>query len=126
MFWSFFNAKAEEIKVPEYLWHWSCGLETRISSEPNFSLTALRCGSFSKKISKKSTCAIKNHCYFWKSNIPVINLIVGFKNMIKLSENMSLFLPHSKTIKTIRNCWYLVKTTIAVYLIFFISYFFKL
>ena len=32
----------------------------------------------------------KNYCYFCKSNIPVINLIVAARNMIKLSKNMSL------------------------------------
>ena len=32
----------------------------------------------------------KNYCYFCKSNISVINLIVGSRNMIKLSNNMSL------------------------------------
>ena len=39
---------------------------------------ALRCGSFSKKnIEKKHLCRHeKNYYYFWKSNIPVINLIV--------------------------------------------------
>ena len=31
----------------------------------------------------------KNYCYFCKSNIPVINLIVGSRNMIKVSKNMS-------------------------------------
>ena len=32
----------------------------------------------------------KNYYYFCKSNIPVINLIVGSRNMIKVSKNMSL------------------------------------
>ena len=32
----------------------------------------------------------KNYYYFWKSNIPVINLIVDSRNMIKDSNNMSL------------------------------------
>ena len=32
----------------------------------------------------------KNYYYFWKSNIPVINLIVDSRNMIKVSKNMSL------------------------------------
>ena len=32
----------------------------------------------------------KNYFYFWKSDIPVINLIVGSRNMIKLSKYMSL------------------------------------
>ena len=46
-------------------------------------------GLFRKKTSKKS-CHNKNYCYFYKSNIPVINLILGFRNMIKVSKNMSL------------------------------------
>ena len=32
----------------------------------------------------------KNYCYFWKSFISVINLIVDSKNMIKLSKTLSL------------------------------------
>ena len=32
----------------------------------------------------------KNYCYFCKSNIPVINLIVDSRNMIKVSKIMSL------------------------------------
>ena len=32
----------------------------------------------------------KNYYCFWKSNIPVINLIVGYRNMIKFSKNMNL------------------------------------
>ena len=31
----------------------------------------------------------KNYYYFCKSNIAVINLIVGSRNMIKVSKNMS-------------------------------------
>ena len=52
----------------------------------------LRCGSFSKKISKKKHLCHhdKNYCYFSKSNISEINLIVGSRNMIKLYKNMSL------------------------------------
>ena len=52
---------------------------------------ALRCESFSKKISKKKHLCHhdESYCYFWKSNIPVIHLIVGSRNMIKLSKNMS-------------------------------------
>ena len=54
--------------------------------------TALRCESFLKKASKKKhVCRHgKNYYYFCKSNIPVINLAVGSRNMIKLSKNMSL------------------------------------
>ena len=32
----------------------------------------------------------KNYYYFRKPNIPVINSIVGSRNMIKVSKNMSL------------------------------------
>ena len=32
----------------------------------------------------------KNYCYFFKSNIHVINLTVGSRNIIKLPKNMSL------------------------------------
>ena len=46
---------------------------------------------FEKNIKKKHLCYHeKNYCYFCKSNIPVINLIVSLRNMIKLSKNMSL------------------------------------
>ena len=56
------------------------------------SSTALRCGSFFRKnIEKKHLCHHdKNYYYFCKSNIPVINLIAGSRNMIKVSKNMSL------------------------------------
>ena len=48
---------------------------------------ALRCGSFSQKnIEEKHLCRHdKNYYYFCKSNIPVINLIVGSRNMVKVS-----------------------------------------
>ena len=39
---------------------------------------------------KNVCCHDKNYYYFCKSNIPVINLIVGSRNMIKLSKSMSL------------------------------------
>ena len=46
---------------------------------------------FEKNIEKKHLCHHdKNYYYFCKSNIPVTNLIVGSRNMIKLSKNMSL------------------------------------
>ena len=46
---------------------------------------------FEKKFQKKRLCHHdKNYCYFCKSNIPVINLIEGFRNMIKVSHNVSL------------------------------------
>ena len=45
---------------------------------------------FGKNIEKKLLCHHdKNYCYFCKSNIPVMKLIVGSRNMIKLSKNMS-------------------------------------
>ena len=44
-----------------------------------------------KSIQKKHLCHHdKNYCYYYKSNIPVINLILGSRNMIRLSKNMSL------------------------------------
>ena len=54
--------------------------------------TALRCGSFSEKnVKKKHLCHHdKNYYYFWKSNIPVINLTEDSRNMIKVSKNMNL------------------------------------
>ena len=46
---------------------------------------------FGKNIEKKHLYRHgKNSYYFCKSNIPVINLIVGFRNMMKASKNMSL------------------------------------
>ena len=40
---------------------------------------------FDKNIKKKHLCRHeKNYCYFCKLNIPVINLIVGSENIIKL------------------------------------------
>ena len=50
---------------------------------------ALSLGSFSKKknIEKKRLCCHdKNYYYFWKSNIPVINLTVDSRNMVKVSK----------------------------------------
>ena len=54
--------------------------------------TSLRCGSFSEKnIEKKHLRRhYKNYCYFSISNIPVLNLSVGSRNMIKVSNNKSL------------------------------------
>ena len=44
-----------------------------------------------KNIDKKHLCRHdKNHYYFCKSNIPVVNLIVGSTNMIKVSKNTNL------------------------------------
>ena len=41
---------------------------------------------FGKNIEKKLLCRHeKNYYYFWKPNIPVINLIVDSRNMIKVS-----------------------------------------
>ena len=46
---------------------------------------------FGKNIVKKHLCHHdKNYCYFCKSDISVINLIAGSRNMIKLSKDMSL------------------------------------
>ena len=46
---------------------------------------------FGKNIKKKHLCHHdKNYYYFCKSNIPVMNLIVGSSIMIRLSNNMSL------------------------------------
>ena len=48
-------------------------------------------GLFWKNIEKQYLCRHdKNYYYFCKSNIPVINLIVDSRNMIKVSKNMSL------------------------------------
>ena len=46
---------------------------------------------FGKNTEKKHLCHHdKNYCFFYRSNIRVINLFVGCRNMIKLSKNMSL------------------------------------
>ena len=54
--------------------------------------TTLRCGSFSEKNIEKKHLRHhnKNYCYLCKLTIPVINLVVGSRNMIKVSKNMSL------------------------------------
>ena len=45
---------------------------------------------FGKNIEKKHLRRDdKNYYYFCKSNIPVINLIVDSRNIIKVSKNMS-------------------------------------
>ena len=50
---------------------------------------ALRCGSFSEKTLKKSTCAVMIRIIITFGNeIPVINLIVDSRNMIKISKNI--------------------------------------
>ena len=56
-----------------------------------FFSTALRCGYFLKKTSKKKPLRRhdKNYYYFCKSIIPVINLIAVSRNMMKVSKNMS-------------------------------------
>ena len=46
---------------------------------------------FGKSIEKKHLCRHDKNYYFCKSNIPAINLIVGSRNMIKVSKNMSLY-----------------------------------
>ena len=58
-----------------------------------FSMSQRREGAvfFEKNMEKKPLRRNdKNYYYFCKSNIPVINLIVGSRNMIKVSKNMSL------------------------------------
>ena len=45
---------------------------------------------FGKKTWEKALVLDKNYYYFWKSNNPVINLIVDSRDMIKVSKNMSL------------------------------------
>ena len=46
---------------------------------------------FGKNIEKKHLCRhYKNYDYFCKSNVPVINLIAGSRNMNEVSKNMSL------------------------------------
>ena len=56
-------------------------------------ILVLRCRSFSKKKKKKLKKALvssyKNYYYFWKSNIPVTNLIVDSRKIIKVSKNMT-------------------------------------
>ena len=48
-------------------------------------------GLFRKNYRKKHLRRhVKNYCYFCKSNIPVISLILDSRNMIKLSKNTSL------------------------------------
>ena len=45
---------------------------------------------FEKNIGKRPLCCHdKNFYYFYKSNISVVNLVSGSRNMIKVSENMS-------------------------------------
>ena len=77
------NADPDKCKYTDY----GIGFDSR----SEFSM-ALRCRSFSKKKIKKKHLYHhdENYCYFCKSNIPVINSIVGSRNMIKLSKNMSL------------------------------------
>ena len=46
---------------------------------------------FGKNTEEKHLCHHdENHYYFCKSNIPVMNLIVGSSIIIRLSKNMSL------------------------------------
>ena len=57
-------------------------------------ILVLRCRSFSKKKKKKKlkkalVSSYKNYYYFWKSNIPVTNLIVDSRKIIKVSKNMT-------------------------------------
>ena len=52
----------------------------------------LRFRSFSEKnIEKKHLCCHENnYYYFWKLNVPAVNLTVDSRNMINVSENMRL------------------------------------
>ena len=46
---------------------------------------------FEKKHREKHLCRPdKSYYCFWKTSIPVINLIEGSRNMIKVSKNMNL------------------------------------
>ena len=46
---------------------------------------------FGKNIEKKHLCRHdKRYYYFCKTNIPGINLIAAYRNIIKVSKNMSL------------------------------------
>ena len=59
-----------------------CKLETRGTKAVKISNMWV---FFDKNIKKKHLCHHeKNYCYFCKLNIPVINLIVGSENIIKL------------------------------------------
>ena len=57
-----------------------------------FILNGIKVGVFfEKNIEKKQFCHHdQNYCYFRKWSIPVINLIVGSKNMIKISKSVNL------------------------------------
>ena len=46
---------------------------------------------FIKNIEKKHLCCHdQNYYYFWKSNIPVIDLVVESRNLTEVSKNLSL------------------------------------
>ena len=82
-------------KLAKDIWDWAKGQDIWITAShvlgAKNTLTALRCGSFSKKIQKKHLCHHdKNYYYFSKSSFPVIDLIVGSGNMIKLSKSTRL------------------------------------
>ena len=64
----------------------------KFGAKHNTNSTALRSGSFSEKknIKKRHLCRHDKNCYYFcKSNVSAINLIVGFRNMIKVSKNNS-------------------------------------
>ena len=65
--------------------------EIKIRRTYNSSM-ALRFRSFSEKnIEKKHLCCHENnYYYFWKLNVPAVNLTVDSRNMISVSENMCL------------------------------------
>ena len=56
-------------------------------SETEKNLKKSTCVVMRKKIEKKHLCRHdKNYYYFWKSNIPVFNLILDFRNMLKIPK----------------------------------------
>ena len=81
-----------------YIWWMACSQRIKdllldkfsIYWEQNLSNIKMRF-FFGKNIERKHLYRHdKNYYYFCKSDIPVINLIVGSRNMIKLSKNISL------------------------------------
>ena len=52
---------------------------------------------FGENIGQNHLCHLdRNFCYFFKSNIPVINLILGSRNMIKLSKKYAFVKKNAK------------------------------
>ena len=70
--WQHLNHKVHQFHVHSYI------------------LNGIKVWVFSEKTLKKHLFRHnKNYYYFWKSNIPVINLIADSRIMIKASKNMS-------------------------------------